>query len=518
LTVPTVARMLDVMVFGRPAVRLMAPPRSAPVLMARPVRSLDDRIVVLRELAWGNGPSGPTGSLRDAQMRQIGLAVTRACPPRGDECELRAIFEFIVRNVRYTGDITDKDTFQTALRTLQYGGGDCFPEGTLFLTRDGFVPVEQVEIGDEIHDGESWVPVLKTWERGPKAIHRLGLDNGNVLRLSGTHKILRVPSGGTYSDAEEVRVEDIKVGDDLLQPRRFDGASAEEIDESTAFLMGAYLAEGCRSHKRPGGPDVWISLAGVAGGKGIRERAIEILKAREVPFTERERELRFHARYFEESFSLGRIAIEKGLPTFRYGPRTVATILGAMEAGDGGHSTTGYNFVYSTISPTLALQYRVLKRMFGQSVHWKTLVDHGGAGENAIHRLTVRAEATRRPWAKIKSIEIEDAEVPSYDVMTESGRVYLPEADVITRQCDDHAVLSAVLGMENGFRWKWRITSNTGATWDHIYGMAGIPKHRPARWVALDTTLAAGKPWPMRYFGVEPPRAKFRDFSADERG
>jgi hypothetical protein len=72
--------------------------------------------------------------------------------------------------------------------------------------------------------------------------------------------------------------------------------------------------------------------------------------------------------------------------------------------------------------------------------------------------------------------------------------------------CDDHSILAATLAMENGFTMKWRITSNTGATWDHIYSLAGVPKHRPARWVALDTTLGAGR------FGREPGRAKFRDF------
>ncbi len=78
--------------------------------------------------------------------------------------------------------------------------------------------------------------------------------------------------------------------------------------------------------------------------------------------------------------------------------------------------------------------------------------------------------------------------------------------------CDDHSVLCVVLGMENGFTMKWRITSNTGATWDHIYAMAGVPKHRPTRWVALDTTLGAGK------FAVEPPRAKYKDFPVSKEG
>lgn len=480
------------------------------------MRTLDDRVAILRKMVWlGDAAFGrrnpPVGGLKDPRMRQIGLEVTSGCPARDDLCELNAIFDFVKRNVRYTGDITDKDTFQTAWRTMQMAGGDCFPEGTLFVTRDGFEPVEHLEVGDEIHDGESWVPVLKTWDRGAKEIFRVGLDNGNDLRLSPTHKILRVPAGGAYGDAEEIPIADVRIGDDLLQPRRFDGAAADELDEATAFLVGAYLAEGYRSNKKKGGPCEYLSFAGAANGKMIRERVIEILKARDVPFKERPREIKLHVRDFLEAYDLGRIAIEKALPSFRYGPKTVETIVGTMEQGDGGWSTRGSNLVYSTISPTLALQYRVLKRMLGQSVAWKVLADHGGAGKNPIHRLTVRAEATRRPWAKVKSVMVEDGEVLCYDIMTSTGRVYLPECDVITRQCDDHSVLNAVLAMENGFPTRFRITSNTGATWDHIYCLAGVPRTGPRKWVPLDTTLPGANK-----FGVHPPMAKYREFDVSE--
>jgi hypothetical protein len=38
---------------------------------------------------------------------------------------LRAIFQFTVTNVRYTGDIAGVDTFSSPMRTLQMGGEDC---------------------------------------------------------------------------------------------------------------------------------------------------------------------------------------------------------------------------------------------------------------------------------------------------------------------------------------------------------------------------------------------------------
>lgn len=303
------------------------------------VRTLDDRVDLIKRMVWDGDAAfrrgTPEGGLHDARMRQIGLEVTKSCPARNDMCELDAIYQFVKRNIRYTGDITMKDTFQSAWRTLQYGGGDCFPEGTLTVTRTGVKPIEQLAVGDVIDDGEGWVEIVKTWVRGPKSIWRLGLDNGKALRLSDNHKLLVVPDfRDSPSDLIERRMRDIRIGDALLRP--------------------------------------------VREGGSLR--------------------------------------------------------------------------------------------------------------------------------ATVQSIIVEKTTVPSYDVMTTSGRVYLPEADVITRNCDDHAGLVAVLAMENGFTCKFRITSNTGATWDHIFCVVGVPKIAPRRWVPLDTTLPRGS------VGTHPPMAKYKDF------
>jgi hypothetical protein len=108
----------------------------APSLRAFNVSTLGDRVAILRKLVWKGQAAidprlPPVGSLADPMMRRIGLLTTRACPARDDLCELGAIFDFITKNVRYTGDIAYKDTFQSALRTLQMHGGDCDDHATL---------------------------------------------------------------------------------------------------------------------------------------------------------------------------------------------------------------------------------------------------------------------------------------------------------------------------------------------------------------------------------------------------
>lgn len=71
------------------------------------------------------------------QLRALAGKIVKACPVRGDVgekqagfCELSAIFDFVVKNVRYSGDTTPigekpVDLYQSPLRTLEMGIGDC---------------------------------------------------------------------------------------------------------------------------------------------------------------------------------------------------------------------------------------------------------------------------------------------------------------------------------------------------------------------------------------------------------
>ena len=75
--------------------------------------------------------------------------------------------------------------------------------------------------------------------------------------------------------------------------------------------------------------------------------------------------------------------------------------------------------------------------------------------------------------------------------------------------CDGHTIVTSTLLALNGIPPKFRITApSKSSDWAHIYGLAGLPKTQPTRWVALDTTL------PGNMFGREAPNAKHMDFVA----
>lgn len=83
-------------------------------------------------------------SVQDPEMRKLALQITAGCPERDGECEAKAVYAYVKNNVRYTGDIAPIkfpsgevegiDLYQSARRTLEFGGGDCDDQSVLIAT------------------------------------------------------------------------------------------------------------------------------------------------------------------------------------------------------------------------------------------------------------------------------------------------------------------------------------------------------------------------------------------------
>lgn len=96
-----------------------------------------ERLAILQDLTHE--------SVKDPRMRKLALQITRRCPARDEKCEARAIYNWMKKNIRYTGDIGPHkhgrngpveaiDLFQHAARTVENGGGDCDDHSILFCT------------------------------------------------------------------------------------------------------------------------------------------------------------------------------------------------------------------------------------------------------------------------------------------------------------------------------------------------------------------------------------------------
>jgi len=83
-------------------------------------------------------------SVQDPEMRKLALQITSRCPERDGQCEAKAVYDYVKQNVRYTGDVAPIrfpngevegiDLYQSARRTLEFGGGDCDDQSILVAT------------------------------------------------------------------------------------------------------------------------------------------------------------------------------------------------------------------------------------------------------------------------------------------------------------------------------------------------------------------------------------------------
>ncbi len=420
-------------------------------------------------------------------------------------CTVNDIWNFVVANVRYELDPDGYDLFCTTERTLDAGAGDCVPGWSLLLREDGaLVPIAEIQEGERIWDGQQWVRVTKWWDKGILPVRRFDLNNGCSIATTDEHRMFRVPRvtrltkagvqvkgaravAGASGTEEECLAQDLDVGDDLLQPVGELVFGGESLDPDMAYLLGLWVAEGWKDNP-------YTAFAGIADYKGHRERALEILERRGWHSIESDTTVRTSEPQLRELVAYcGKGAYNKRLPHTNYDRATTEAIINGLNA-DGGFSNSG-TFVFSTVSPTLAIQYRLMQRRLGHSCSIKEVHNHGGFGDKPVYRVTVRKLATNRVWARIRTIA-EAGEAHCYDIETESGRIYFPESDVITHNCDDMVIVFGALLTAVGFDHVYaRVVSTDGDRWQHVYAMVGLPKRgRAKEMVALDPTVTNAVP------------------------
>lgn len=530
-------------------------------------------------LSDGNGKvfAGAVNGTRTAGRPLRGLA--------GPEAEAMQRAGGIIKNVetRTVGDIRDrvsyiqsqirKDSLKPEIREkalavltrkceTREGKVWCLPAGTLVYRYPGeFVPVERIQPGDTIMGDGEWTQVRNTFDRGTQPILAFDLNNGSTLRCTEEHTLFAVPrrkrkgggppAPGRREDAVEVRAGDVRVGAELLQPDALPFGQ-RHLDPDEALLMGAYIAEGWLEPTR-------VSIAGVPDGKGIREAVIEAAGRLGLRVSTDDFKVRLNdALLVTRMEACGVLAANKRMPTLDLDEQSLLAMLRGIEADARvpGRAAVKTPTFYTT-SPLLALQYRIAQRMLGRSTSMGVEVPKAGRGDAPVYVVNVRdPQAARggRPWAKVKAVRSEPA-VQTYDLETESRRIYLPESDVVVHNCvpekdydaeiralfmavrdansdlalrytrdhvevdqyhsaeklmalkggdcDDGTILLGSMLRAVGYPVRLRvIQDNASTTWSHIYLLVGTPPMGPTRWVALDWSVPDKPP------GWEAPGAK----------
>jgi hypothetical protein len=132
-----------------------------------------------------DGVAGITETLREMSrlakdgkksfpVRSRALGIISGCNQKDYSCEVRKLHAFVRDNIRYTLDIHNVETIQSAAKTLEFGAGDCDDKSILLASMLGAIghPTRYVAIGFEPNVyshvyvetkiGANWIPLETT--------------------------------------------------------------------------------------------------------------------------------------------------------------------------------------------------------------------------------------------------------------------------------------------------------------------------------------------------------------------
>lgn len=457
-----------------------------------PYRGTDHTVATMIRLA--KGYVDPRDMVRDALVGERSIPVRRHTEqiihnlrPKDYASEIIAICRWWGNAGRYTRDPLHVEMLRSPDRLIADANAgrlacDCIPEGTLLLRDDyQLVPIEAVEAGDRIWGDERWSEVQAVWSKGDLAVDAVELNTGTTMHLTADHKVYVVMPGGGI---ERLRVADLEPGMVLLSPGRIPFGRDDSGDPDEMLLQGLYLSDGWKDKHD-------IRIAGKDGHpKEAQKREVERVANRLGYGTSwNERYITVSGRGIVSRFAeMGAYAPEKRALTLDLGEAQATALLRGIMA-DSGANTGATSRTFSTTSPMLAIQTRLLHKMFGIRMSMRRVDDHGGLGTNPIYRLGQRLHSRWHP-VKVKRIEREVAVRPCFDITTDDHKVYLPAHDVTVSNCDEFALAIATCCLTIGARAQFVTVGFTprlpGQPKIHTHVFARAQDPRTKVWWVLD--------------------------------
>ncbi|MCX4458592.1 DNA cytosine methyltransferase [Streptomyces sp. NBC_01728] len=104
----------------------------------------------------------------------------------------------------YIGDIRKAPVWAWPITDIHWGSPECFPAGTMILTRRGMVPIEDVEVGDEVFTHERrWRPVTTTMRKMADTVLVKGVGHAGGIETTAEHPFLTRRRGRVHLNKKQ---------------------------------------------------------------------------------------------------------------------------------------------------------------------------------------------------------------------------------------------------------------------------------------------------------------------------
>ena len=505
------------------------------------VHSDEERLQLLADLV-------EEGS-QDPVIRETAIRILKAyrVPEKDEIGEVKAIFDWVKRNIRYTKDITGRDSYHTAKRILELKAGDCIPLTQRLIVRNKKTGMyEIVEAGDlkdcyNKYEALSYNFLEQKWEfkdilnwvyKKKKPIVSIKLNNGTTFEVTPNHDlyILEGQTGSNKSLKLKLKnpeqIEFIRKNwtnkDTLSTKIRLLSAFkipslGKTYDENKLWIYGIYIAEGWASLK-----DSKVCIAN--DDENIRKTIIEKLEKLNVKYTPSKRTKHAYIRIRSNGLKIelrrmGEKSINKKFPKFVLSltEDNIETLLEGYTIGDAYKPKKESKWykrvrrIYNTISEELARQLFYLHLVLGKPLYVQYQPNHMGAGKNPIWRLYEYKNGQKWSYKEIlpylKASYIVDMKYNGTkevcDITVKDNHNFVLDNGMLVKNCDDFTILLdsflASIGYPVGARI---ITASPDKGFHHIYSLVKVK----GRWIPLDPTNKRFK------IGQEPRYYKKRDF------
>ena len=422
------------------------------------------------------------------------------------------IVQTLLNNVRsvtiYSPDPSGTEMITSAAGQLCLRPGlcirkeDCLPEGTLLLRDDyELVPIEQIKVGDRIWGKDEWTRVEATAFKGKLKVDAVELNTSSTMYLTGDHKVYvgvcvhghrkcnNCHGEGLSHSFERIPVTDLKPGYVLLRPDRI-AFGKQSLDPDRMYVEGLYLSEGWNNGDR----------FSISGQDGYRKEALKhevkaICERLSISTYWNRKYIRVNdAAWAHQLAKRGTRARFKNAETLDLDEAAAAALLRGIMSDSTSSGKRARGRTFNTTSRKLALQTRILQRMFGVSMSCKMMTpeEHGGEGQHPLWRMGTRARTENSSQSertlRVRSVARKVCKLPCWDIQTEDHYVYLPEHDVTVSNCDGLTVLLGSLCMCVGLNV--RIVKQSWGAGQQQHVLLAVQDEN-SRWLKADPSHAS---------------------------
>jgi len=259
--------------------------------------------------------------------------------------------------------------------------GECFVPGTLVLTEQGLIPIEDIERGETVYTQSGRAPVTELYEMPPRDLLRITLENGMSVTVTPSQplKVLNDALEYEWKAAKDLTPRDhVVLRADYPEDLPYVQLPAWQarpmvLDEDLGYLLGLFLSDGwiskssgrfCFYSTSPGVIErVREALHKVFGYEArIEDKSYVYEKQGKDPVERAAFQIRIHAgalnKYLSTTFDIARstLAPTKQVPAqiLRSPKSVLAAFLAGLFDGDGSVHDSRNQVHYGTVSEKLA--------------------------------------------------------------------------------------------------------------------------------------------------------------------